>query len=338
MEGYSEELIEQIKDNIDIVDFIGEYVDLRRRGREYFGNCPFHNERTGSFTVTPRKQLFYCFGCKKGGDVIDFVVEYLKISKDQAIEYLANVAGIKTEKVTISKTVSYLRKSKKKKDKRKKEAEKHRVLSKSLLQDFKKIEIEKWIEEGIPQWIMDKYEIMYDSKSKRIVYPVYDNYGKFINIKGRTIFDNYKDFNPPIPKYINYYPVGDLDYFQGFSKKAKFLLKQKEIIIFESIKSVMKLDSFGQYNSVSSETSQLTEFQIRFLISCKFNSVVLGFDSEISLEDIKEKETVKLLKCFTNVYVVYDSNNLLGDKADKNSPVDKGVEIWKELYKNKIKI
>lgn len=57
MEEYSDELIEEIKDNIDIVDFIGEYVDLRRKGREYFGNCPFHEERTGSFSVTPSKGM-----------------------------------------------------------------------------------------------------------------------------------------------------------------------------------------------------------------------------------------------------------------------------------------
>lgn len=74
MEEYSDELIEEIKDNIDIVDFIGEYVDLRRKGREYFGNCPFHEERTGSFSVTPSKGIYYCFGCKKGGDVISFLI------------------------------------------------------------------------------------------------------------------------------------------------------------------------------------------------------------------------------------------------------------------------
>ena len=63
MEEYSDELIEEIKDNIDIVDFIGEYVDLRRKGREYFCNCPFHEERTGSFCVTPSIGFYYCFGC-----------------------------------------------------------------------------------------------------------------------------------------------------------------------------------------------------------------------------------------------------------------------------------
>ena len=96
MEEYSEELIEEIKESIDIVDFIGEYVELKKKGREYFGNCPFHDERTGSFSVTPHKGVYYCFGCKKGGDIIDFCQDYLNMTYEQAINYLGSEAGIST--------------------------------------------------------------------------------------------------------------------------------------------------------------------------------------------------------------------------------------------------
>lgn len=335
MEEHSEELIEEIKESIDIVDFIGEYVELKKKGREYFGNCPFHDERTGSFSVTPHKGVYYCFGCKKGGDIIDFCQDYLNMTYEQAINYLGSEAGISTVKTKISPTVRYLRKSTRKR-KNKQIPEPHKILDKSVLSDFERRKITKWIEEGIPQSIMDYYMVMYDKESNRIVYPVFDNSGNLINVKGRTLFDNYKDYN--IPKYMNYYPVGDLDYFQAFCfKKKKILDRSKEVIIFESLKSVMKLDSFGIYNSISSETSQINIFQVRELVQLHCD-VVIAFDSDVSLEEIKKKDTIQLLCHFTNVYVVYDSNGLLGGKTEKNSPVDKGKEIWEELYKQRIKI
>ena len=334
MEEYSEELIEEIKESIDIVDFIGEYVELKKKGREYFGNCPFHDERTGSFSVTPHKGVYYCFGCKKGGDIIDFCQDYLNMTYEQTINYLGSEAGISTVKTKISPTVRYLRKSTRKR-KNKQIPEPHKILDKSVLSDFERRKITKWIEEGIPQSIMDYYMVMYDKESNRIVYPVFDNSGNLINVKGRTLFDNYKDYN--IPKYMNYYPVGDLDYFQAFCFKKKILDRSKEVIIFESLKSVMKLDSFGIYNSISSETSQINIFQVRELVQLHCD-VVIAFDSDVSLEEIKKKDTIQLLCHFTNVYVVYDSNGLLGGKTEKNSPVDKGKEIWEELYKQRIKI
>lgn len=334
MEEYSEELIEEIKESIDIVDFIGEYVELKKKGREYFGNCPFHDERTGSFSVTPHKGVYYCFGCKKGGDIIDFCQDYLNMTYEQAINYLGSEAGISTVKTKISLTVRYLRKSTRKR-RNKQIPEPHKILDKSVLSDFERRKITKWIEEGIPQSIMDYYMVMYDKESNRIVYPVFDNSGNLINVKGRTLFDNYKEYN--IPKYMNYYPVGDLDYFQAFCFKKNILDRSKEVIIFESLKSVMKLDSFGIYNSISSETSQINIFQVRELVQLHCD-VVIAFDSDVSLEEIKKKDTIQLLCHFTNVYVVYDSSGLLGGKTEKNSPVDKGKEIWEELYKQRIKI
>lgn len=336
MKEYSEELIEEIKDNIDIVDFIGEYVELTKKGKEYFGKCPYHDERTGSFSVTPSKNMYYCFGCKKGGDVISFCQDHLDMTYDRAITYLCGVAGLSAEKTEISSTVKYLKKATRKKKKQHVPVT-HQILDKKILDDFEYRRITKWIDEGIPQEVMDKYGVCYDKNANRIVYPVYDNNGNLINIKGRTLFDNYKEFNPPIPKYMNYYPVGDLDYLQGFCFKKDIISQYKEIIIFESLKSVMKLDSFGQPNSVSSETSEITMFQAKTIIQLHC-SVVLAFDNDVSLETILKKETVQLLRRFTNVYVVIDKKGLLGKKSDKNSPVDKGKEIWDELYRTKIKL
>lgn len=333
MKEYSDELIEEIKDSIDIADFIGEYVELNKKGKEYIGKCPFHDERTGSFTVTPRKGMYYCFGCKKGGDVISFCQDYLNMSYEEAISYLAGIAGISATKTVISSTVKYLKKSTKKK--KQIMPEKHEILDKSILDGFERRRINKWIDEGIPQELMEKYGVMYDRRANRIVYPVYDNDGNLINIKGRTLYDNYKDLN--IPKYMNYYPVGDMDYLQAFCFKKDIILEQKEIILFESLKSVMKLDSFGQYNSVSSETSELNMFQAKTIIQLHCN-VVIAYDNDVTLEKLMEKEPIKMLCRFTNVHAVIDKKGLLGEIKDKNAPVDKGKRVWDELYKTKIKL
>ena len=91
---YSKELIDEIKQKSDIVDVISSCVKLTRKGSNYFGLCPFHDEKTGSFSVTPRKQMFYCFGCHEGGNVISFIQKYEKMTFPEAIRFLAERAGI----------------------------------------------------------------------------------------------------------------------------------------------------------------------------------------------------------------------------------------------------
>ena len=84
-----QETIDQIRAASDVVDVISRYVRLKKRGKDYLGLCPFHSEKTPSFSVSPSKQLFYCFGCHKGGDVVKFVMEYEKSSYVEALEELA---------------------------------------------------------------------------------------------------------------------------------------------------------------------------------------------------------------------------------------------------------
>src|SRR5690625_3040477 len=89
-----EEMIEKVRKTNDIVDVIGEHVQLKKQGRNYFGLCPFHGEKTPSFSVTPEKQIFYCFGCKKGGNVFTFLMELENYSFIEAVEILAEKSGI----------------------------------------------------------------------------------------------------------------------------------------------------------------------------------------------------------------------------------------------------
>ena len=91
---YDENLVEEIRERNDIVDVISSYVDIKKKGADYFGLCPFHNERTPSFSVSRNKQMFYCFGCHKGGNVYTFLMEYNRMSFYEAMEDLAGRVGI----------------------------------------------------------------------------------------------------------------------------------------------------------------------------------------------------------------------------------------------------
>ncbi len=92
---YSDEIIEEVRSRSDIVDIIGQYVSLKRSGANYVGLCPFHNEKSPSFSVSPSKQMFYCFGCRVGGNVFSFLMKYDNLTFGEAMKTLAERAGVK---------------------------------------------------------------------------------------------------------------------------------------------------------------------------------------------------------------------------------------------------
>ena len=91
---YSDDLIEEIRSKNDIVDVISSYVKLKKQGATYFGLCPFHNEKSPSFSVTPGKQMYYCFGCGEGGNVYSFIMKYENYTFIEAVKMLADKAGV----------------------------------------------------------------------------------------------------------------------------------------------------------------------------------------------------------------------------------------------------
>ncbi len=99
---YSDDIIEEVRMKNDIVDVVSQYVKLTRRGSSYFGLCPFHNEKTPSFSVTPSKQMYYCFGCGAGGNVFNFVMEYENYSFGEALSHLADRAGVQLPRIEYS--------------------------------------------------------------------------------------------------------------------------------------------------------------------------------------------------------------------------------------------
>ena len=100
---YPEEILEDVRMRNDIVDVISGYVRLQKKGSNYFGLCPFHNEKSPSFSVSPQKQMYYCFGCGAGGNVITFVMEYENYTFQEAVKMLADRAGIKLPEVEYSR-------------------------------------------------------------------------------------------------------------------------------------------------------------------------------------------------------------------------------------------
>ncbi|MBR0043485.1 MAG: DNA primase, partial [Synergistaceae bacterium] len=86
--------ISLIKSRIDIVELISDYVRLRRAGRNYLGLCPFHNEKTPSFTVSQERQTWHCFGCERGGDIFTFIMQHENMDFYEALKFLADRAGV----------------------------------------------------------------------------------------------------------------------------------------------------------------------------------------------------------------------------------------------------
>ena len=97
MSQIPQDIIERVRDSADIVDVVSKYVDLKQRGPNYFGLCPFHNEKTPSFSVSPSKQIYYCFGCNAGGNVYSFLMDYQKIPFPDAVKVLAEQYNIPIE-------------------------------------------------------------------------------------------------------------------------------------------------------------------------------------------------------------------------------------------------
>ena len=100
---YSDEIIEEVRSKNDIVDVISSYVELQKKGSSYFGLCPFHNEKSPSFSVSREKQMYYCFGCGAGGNVFTFLMEYENYSFQEALKYLADRAGVDLPEAEYSK-------------------------------------------------------------------------------------------------------------------------------------------------------------------------------------------------------------------------------------------
>lgn len=334
MEIYDDDMLQQINENANLLDYVSQFIEMEKRGNDYFGQCPLHIDNTPSFSITPAKNSYYCFSCGKSGGIIGYLMDYEGMQFESAVEKAAKLANMDLSKMCKSNTVSWLKKLRMLALKKDNDFS-HEILPESELKKYKKEPVWEWLNEDISQETMDLFGVMVDTWQNRIIYPVYDIHGNLINIKARTRYPNYKKLK--IPKYINYYPVGVMDYFQGLNITLKYVKEKGEIIIFESVKSVMKAFGWGYKNCASAEKHTLTKEQLDLLVKLKVN-VVFAYDSDISYRQSDVKQNIDKLKRVTNVYIIEDKNKLLGGVAAKNAPVDCGEDIWSQLYEAKKKI
>lgn len=321
--------LSEIIENVNIVDYAEQYLELTKQPNgEYIGLCPFHSERSPSFTITPTNQLYYCFGCGAGGNVLNFIQKHHKCNFHRAVQLLKEYADISDDVTTTTKLTStnVIKKYKFIGDKKKQKE--HIVLEPNIMSKYEKnaSALKAWEDEGISKQVLEKYQVRYDPFSNRIVFPVRDYDGTIINVKGRTIDSNFKEKR--IPKYTNYYELGQNDFIYGYYEHYQHYINQKEIILFEGEKSVMKCEGWGIYNTGALSTSHLDSFQFKILLKLGVR-VVFALDKHV---DIRKDKEISKLKRYVPVQYIYDKNNLL---AEKDAPVDKGLEVWNTLYEGR---
>lgn len=302
---YGEDIVEEVRQKTDIVDLVGQYVHLKKKGSSYFGLCPFHGEKTASFSVSPGKQIFYCFGCGKAGDSIRFLMEYENLSFVEALEELAERANVtlpKEEKrdkgeedlrykiLEINKQaalfyVKQLRSEKGKQGlaycaKRKLSGESitHFGLGyagkerDSLYQYCKSLGFKDRVlqESGLFSF---KENGVYDKFFNRLIFPIMDLHNRVIGFGGRVMGDGE-------PKYLNSPETKLFDksrnlFALNFSRKSR----SNYFILCEGYMDVISLHQWGFSEAVAALGTAFTEQQADLMK--RFNSLIyLCFDSD----------------------------------------------------------
>lgn len=331
---FEDDVIQEINANADLVEIAEDFVRLYKRGsNEYFCCCPLHVDKTPSLTISNNN--FYCFSCGTGGRVFGFLTKICKMTREEAIQYGMNILGIDVSKMCKSETIKYLKSVKR--QTRIVDGEKfvHPILPKYAIEKYSREPVLEWEKEGIKPEIIDLFGVRIDNYTNRIVYPVYDLDGNLINVKGRTRYKEYKLLG--LTKYMNYNKIGVMDYFQCLNVTLPYIKEKNEVIIFESIKSVMKAYGWGYKNCVSAEKHVLTDEQILLLVQLKVN-VVFAYDSDVDYNCTAVKKDIDKLRMITNVFVIMDDDGVLGGEKGKNAPVDLGEDIWENLYKERRKV
>lgn len=303
---YSDELIDEIRSKNDIVDVISQYVVLKRSGRNFFGLCPFHKEKSPSFSVSPDKQIFHCFGCGVGGNVFHFISKIENISFIETLETLADKAGVqlpvlesegdsklaalKSKVYEINKCTAefYHENLYKPTAKIAQEYIKKRKLDNKTLQSFligysgnfnelynllkeKGFSEEEILASGLVNRNQEGKFI--DRFRKRLMFPIQDVRGRVIAFGGRVLDDSK-------PKYINsseniVYSKGRHLYGLNVAKKYE----TKKIIIVEGYMDAVSLHQRGIHNAVASLGTAMTEAQGRLLRKSS-EQVIIGYDSD----------------------------------------------------------
>ncbi|WP_156290707.1 DNA primase [Oceanobacillus salinisoli] len=305
-----EEVIEEVRKSNDIVDVVGEYVQLKKQGRNYFGLCPFHGENTPSFSVTQEKQIFHCFGCGKGGNVVTFIMEMESFSFVEAIKHLASRSGTQLPELGGEKESSLSQDTQNilsayewltklyhhllrftRDGKEGYNYLKSRGISDTAIDEFqlgfaptaKSFTAEFLKKKGFNQALSVKAGLLSlqndnsvtDRFRGRVIFPIRNHLGKTIAFGGRSISGGE-------PKYLNsaeseLFHKGKILY--NFDLAKKHIRKENEVILFEGYMDVITAYQAGINNVIATLGTALSEYQAK-LLNRYVDTVVICYDGD----------------------------------------------------------
>ncbi|MRJ01989.1 MAG: DNA primase [Epsilonproteobacteria bacterium] len=292
--------IERLKTAIDIVDVIGHYIELKKAGSNYKGLCPFHDEKTPSFVVSPSRQIFHCFGCGVGGDAIKFVMEYEKISYPEAIEKLAslyNIPLIYTSQKgggssSLFKALEEINRLYKRTLPQKREAMDYlrfRGVSSASIERFELgyapesfLQIDHLkshfipLRDGLKAGILgERGGKLYARLVERITFPIYSPSGKIVGFGGRTMTDHVaKYLNTPQTELFNKSRL-----LYGYHLAKEQIYKKRRLILSEGYLDVVMLHQAGFNTAVATLGTALTPSHLP-LIRRGEPQVILAYDGD----------------------------------------------------------
>ena len=305
---YSDDIIEEVRMKNDIVDVISQYVKLTRKGSSYFGLCPFHNEKTASFSVTPAKQMYYCFGCGAGGNVFNFIMEYENFTFGEALKFLADRAGVTLPQMEYSKEAKEKAERKAALLEINKKAAQYfyyqlrreggasawnyltgRGLSEETIQKFglgysdkysddlyrflksKNYSDELLRDSGL--FNIDERHGMYDKFWNRVIFPIMDVNNRVIGFGGRVMGDGK-------PKYLNSPETKIFDKSRNlYGLNLARTTRKKYLILCEGYMDVIAMHQAGFTNAVASLGTALTSGHAS-LLKRYTQEVLLLYDSD----------------------------------------------------------
>ena len=305
---YSDDIIEEVRQKNDIVDVVSQYVKLTRKGSSYFGLCPFHNEKTPSFSVTPGKQMYYCFGCGAGGNVFNFIMEYENYTFGEALKHLADRAGVELPQIEYSKEV---------REKAQERAELLEINKQAAQYFYYQLRTEKGAQgyqyltgRGLSEETMRKFGLgysdkfggglyqflkskgygddrlresglfnvderhgMYDKFWTRVIFPILDVNNRVIGFGGRVMGDGK-------PKYLNSPETKIFDKSRNlYGLNVARTTRRKYLILCEGYMDVISMHQAGFTNAVASLGTALTSGHAS-LLKRYTQEVLLLYDSD----------------------------------------------------------
>jgi DNA primase len=298
-------IIDQIKEKLDIVEVIGEYIKLTKAGANYKALCPFHKEKTPSFMVSPERQIWHCFGCHRGGDIFKFVMQYENVDFPEALRILAKKAGVelKREDPLIQNQISKLYEIYEAatlffEEQLKKHAEvlaylKKRGLNNETIETWqlgfalnqrdalfrfllqKKFKIEDILLSGLVIKSTQQSDSYFDRFRNRIIFPIFNHQDRIVAFTGRIFGESDNE-----PKYLNS-PESPIfnksQILYGFSKTKKDIREANSVILVEGQMDFLMSWQNGIKNVVATSGTALTEDHLKILKRLTKN-LIIGYD------------------------------------------------------------